>query len=161
MHVRKSRRSNTVFRSMRTTLGVAAACLMLAVICVIAIVTGTAVIAGKIGALVFLAIGAEITWSGLRRRPDLVITDEVVEHRAFGRIAWSTVDHVRVRRCPGGDAIDLVLTHPDPEYALATAPSIPMTSLSVPLLRVTEAMRRHRPSLEITADQAFRRPRIR
>ncbi|WP_431951845.1 hypothetical protein [Nocardia lijiangensis] len=154
MHVRKgaSRRPDTVFRSMRTTLGVAAACLGLATICVLAIVTGTAVIAGKIGALVFLAIGAEMAWSGMRRRPDLMITDEGVEHRAFGRIAWSTVDHARVRRCPSGDAIDLVLIHPDQEYAVATAPSIPMTSLSVPLLQVTEAMRRHRPELEITAD---------
>ncbi|MCP2276046.1 hypothetical protein [Nocardia amikacinitolerans] len=153
MHVRKGagRRADTVFRSWRTTVGVAVACLGLAAICVLAIVTDTAVIAGKIGALVFLAIGAEMAWSGLRRRPDLVITDDAVEHRAFGRIAWSTVDHVRVRRCQSGDAIDLVLTHPDRDYAIATAPSIPMTSLSVPLLKVTEAMREHRPELEIIA----------
>ncbi len=143
-----SRRA-TVFRSTWTGLRVAAVCLVVAAICGIAVASGAAVIAGVVGAVVFAGSAVEFAWGTVRNRPDLVVTDRWVEHRAFGRVAWETVDHVRVRRA-GEPGVDIVLRHPDPEAALATLTSIPLASVDAPLSRIVDAIRKHRPDVRVS-----------
>lgn len=146
---RGAARRPTVFRSTRTGLRVTAVCLVVAAIGGVAIASEAAVIAGLVGVVAFAGSAVEFAWGTVRNRPDLVVSDRWVEHRAFGRVAWETVDHVRVRR-EGEPGVDIVLRHPDPEAALATLTSIPLVSVDAPLSRIVDAIRKHRPDVRVS-----------
>lgn len=102
-------------------------------------------------------------------RPELVLDDAGVDHVTLGRFGWDEIAAVRIReqrvRNTSQRFIELVLH--DPDVYLARAPKLvrstasmnarlgfgpanmPTKTLPVPPETVLDAMRRHRPGLEV------------
>jgi len=129
-------------------------CGVVAVVSLIAAVSGFAVLAGTVGALLFGPIACEMAWSAWRSRPELVIGDEAIEHLAFGRIAWSNVDHVRVSREGREQVLEIVLRG----GSVRACPRVPVRALPVRVQAVFGAIGRHRPEVLIGAERAERQP---
>src|SRR5690606_15118341 len=122
-----SRRPDTVYRSTGATPGALVCCGVVAMVSLVAAVSGVAVLAGAVGTLLFAPIACEMTWAVWRRRPELVIGDEGIEHLSFGRIAWSNVDHVRVSREGRERVLEIVLRG----GSVRACPRVPVRALPV------------------------------
>ncbi|MFG2944099.1 STM3941 family protein [Streptomyces adustus] len=105
----------------------------------------------------------------LRDRPELVLDDAGVDHVRLGRFAWDEMAAVRIREQRVSNTsqrfIELVLHDPDaylvraPKLVRSTASmnarlgfgpaNLPTNTLPVPPEAVLDAMRRHRPGLEV------------
>ncbi|MGQ4601272.1 STM3941 family protein [Nocardia sp. R6R-6] len=101
----------------------------------------------------------------IRRRPELIITADGIEHFDQGRILWTDIDSIRLNRMHGQRILEFLLHQPDtylaqlPWFVRTTSrfmrasgyspATISALTLPVPLETVLEAMRRHRPSVVI------------
>ncbi|WP_341684541.1 hypothetical protein REK76_13190 [Nocardia farcinica] len=143
------RRPDTVYRSTGAAPGALVCCGVVAVLGLAAAVSGVAVLAGLVGALLFGPIACEMGWAALRRRPELVIGDEAIAHPALGHIAWSSVDHVRVRRDGRGRVLEIVLRG----GSMRACPCVPVSALPVRVDAVLGAIRAHRPDVLIGGER--------
>lgn len=144
-----SRRPDTVYRSTGATPEALVCCGVVAVVSLIAAVSGVAVLAGVAGTVLFAPIACEMAWAAWRRRPELVIGDEAIEHLAFGRIAWSNVDHVRVSKDGRERVLEIVLHG----GSVRACPRVPVRALPVRVQAVFGAIGRHRPEVLISAER--------
>jgi hypothetical protein len=124
---------------------------------------------GAVG-VAFFGLGAVVlTYRVLRRGPELVITDEGLDHRSWGRVAWSQIRAVGIREISVRNTkqrmIEVVLHDPDAHVRAAPLASralmranqhagfspvnISAVTLGVPLTEVLAAMIRHRPDLVV------------
>jgi hypothetical protein len=130
-----------------------------------------AVIAGGVGVPFFGLCAVLWTSRLVRRRPELVLTDEGLTHVTSGHISWAEIDHVRVReikvRGTSQRVIEIILRDPASYLArvsimtrLTAAANrrfgfspvnISAVSLPVSLETVLESMHHHHPNLAIKA----------
>jgi hypothetical protein len=136
-------------------------------------------VAGAVGLPFFALAAAALIYRLIRRRPELVITDDGFAHRTWGRVAWSDVRAVGIReirvRNTSRRMIEVVLHDPDAHVSAAPVAArtlmrvnqragyrpinLSAVTLPVPLTDVLAAMKRHQPNLVVaTGDQGFRRP---
>ncbi|WP_426502967.1 STM3941 family protein [Dactylosporangium sp. McL0621] len=126
-------------------------------------------ITGAVGVLFFGWAGAVSSARLIRRKPELVITDEGLSHRTWGRVSWSEVRAVAISqvmvRNTRQQMIEVVLHDPD-GYVKRASPAartlmranrrfgfspinLSAVVLPVPLTDVLAAMKRHRPDLVV------------
>ncbi|MBF6353536.1 hypothetical protein IU449_03055 [Nocardia higoensis] len=147
-----SRRPDTVYRSTGATPEALVCCGVVAMVSLIAAVSGVAVLAGAVGTVLFAPIACEMAWAVWRRRPELVIGDEAIEHLSFGRIAWSSVDHVRVSRDGRERVLEIVLRG----GSVRACPRVPVRALPVRVQAVVGAIGHHRPEVLVGAERVER-----
>jgi len=148
-----SRRPDTVYRSTGATPEALVCCGVVAVVSLIAAVSGVAVLAGVAGTVLFAPIACEMAWAAWRSRPELVIGDEAIEHLSFGRISWSNVDHVRVSRNGRERVLEIVLCG----GSVRACPRVPVRALPVRVQAVFGAIGHHRPEVLISGERIDRR----
>jgi hypothetical protein len=134
--------------------------------------------AGIVGVPFFGLCTIAMIYRLVRRRPELVIDDEGITHRTWGRVGWSEVQAVGVReirvRSVTQRFIEIILW--DVEAHVRRAPrtarmlmranlesgysqfSISARVLGVPLTDVLAAMKRHYPDLRLATGEALPRP---
>lgn len=136
-------------------------------------------VAGGAGVLFFALGAAVLIYRLIRRRPELVITDDGFTHRTWGRVAWSDVQAVGIReirvRNTSQRMIEVVLHDPDAHVNAAPVATrtlmrvnqragyspinISAVTLPDPLTDVVAAMKRHQPNLVVaTGDRGISRP---
>jgi hypothetical protein len=135
-------------------------------------------VAGVVGVPFFGLCTAAIGYRLVRCRPELVVDDQGIAHRTWGRVGWSEVQSVGVRevrvRTVTQRFIEVVLW--DIEAHVRRAPlatrllmranlesgysqfSISARVLGVPLTDVLAAMKRHHPDLRLVEGPAMPRP---
>ncbi|MFD4433042.1 STM3941 family protein [Nocardia sp. NPDC058497] len=127
-------------------------------------------VAGWLGIMLFAAGGIFFGDRLIRRRPELVLTDDGLEHRQWGRLRWDEVTSVRTIAISTSAIskmryIQIGLRDPEAFYARSSGwirllaksnqklgygtVNLPSTTLGAPIAQVLTAMRFHRPDLII------------
>lgn len=127
-------------------------------------------IAGILGIPFFTAAGLFLAARLVLRKPELVLTDDGLDHRQFGRIAWDEIAHVRIHGVGTStftktNFLQIGLYDPDAFYARSSLwlrimakinrrfgyghVNLPGTTLGAPLDQVQNAMRAYHPDLMV------------